>query len=162
MGTCRNAVNGLLAGAAGSAILDTVTYADMLLRGRAPSSLPEHVVAKLAALAGYEVFARPDESLGAETKNRRAALAALIGYLDGFGSGVALGLIRPLVPRLPRVVVASFLAALTLVVSEGTATALGQTDPREWSPGDWLSDIVPRFAYGWAACLAFDRMNGDR
>lgn len=50
---------------------------------------------------------------------------------------------------------------LWLLVSDGTATALEQTNPRKWPLDAWISDIIPRCAYGWVACIAYDRITAN-
>jgi hypothetical protein len=30
--------------------------------------------------------------------------------------------------------------------------------PREWTPSDWASDVIPHLAYGAATALALDRV----
>jgi len=39
--------------------------------------------------------------------------------------------------------------------------ALGVTDPRRWDAADWLSDLVPHLAYGFAAAFVY-RALGSR
>jgi hypothetical protein len=50
------------------------------------------------------------------------------------------------------------LAAFTLFLSEGPATAMGKTDPRAWGLSGWISDIVPRTLYGCVTCLVYDAL----
>ena len=49
----------------------------------------------------------------------------------------------------PRPVV-GVVAATTVAMLAGNApmTLLGVTDPRRWTAGDWLADLVPHAAYG--------------
>jgi len=59
---------------------------------------------------------------------------------------------------LPWPLAGALLGAATLVVSEGSATALGATDWATWSTSDWIADIVPRTLYGLTVagvCEAF-------
>ncbi len=137
---------GLLAGAAGTAALDMVSYADMLGRGRAASDLPATVVAKLADRIGLVSLATgADET----TRNRRSAIGSLLGYGVGIGAGVAYAAVRPSVRAwLPWPIAGAILGAATLVASEGSATALGATDWRTWTATEWIADVVPRTAYG--------------
>jgi hypothetical protein len=46
----RNALKGLLAGAAGTVALDIATYADMALRGRSSSNAPAKMVSTIASM----------------------------------------------------------------------------------------------------------------
>ncbi|MDQ2679509.1 MAG: hypothetical protein M3Y21_00575 [Candidatus Eremiobacteraeota bacterium] len=149
---------GALAGAAGTAALNTTAYIDMAVRGRQPSELPEKVVRKLAEMAGLSMLSKPPEQLNDHEKHQRAGVAALIGYVDGIGAGMFFGLLRPSMRGIPPVLCGILLGAFTMALSEGTAAALGQTNPAEWPPDAWVSDIVPRCIYGWVACAAFDAM----
>jgi hypothetical protein len=139
----RHVIGGMLAGAAGTAVLDATTYADMLLRGRPPSNVPQKVA--------QQFVPNIDE-------NRRMGLAALIGYADGFSVGALYGAVRPSIRNVPWFWAGLGLAALTLVLSEGTATAMKQTDPREWGVSGWIADIVPRCLYGWVTATTYDRL----
>jgi hypothetical protein len=48
-----------------------------------------------------------------------------------------------------------------MVLSEGTATAMRQTDPREWGTSGWIADLIPRAFYGCVTCLVYDALTGD-
>jgi hypothetical protein len=151
---------GKLAGLAGTASLDAVTYLDMAIRGRPPSELPDKMVRKLAELGGFEEFAKPLEELDDKARQQRAGIAALLGYADGAGSGVLFGLVRPYIRGVPVFWAGIGLAGLTMLLSEGLAAKLGQTDPSTWPASAWLEDIVPRCVYGWATCYVYDRLAG--
>lgn len=140
------AAAGVIAGAAGTAVLNAATYADMALRNRPPSELPPEMV---DAFADRLHLPRPAE-------NRRSGLGALLGYADGFGAGALFGLIRPSVRSVPWFAAAMALGAFTMIASEGTATAMRRTDPRTWGASGWIADIVPRLFYGAVTCLVFD------
>ncbi len=142
-------LKGLLAGAAGTIALEIVSYGDMLLRGRPASELPATVVQKIATRMGASEFAHADD---AATKARRSAVGALLGYGVGLGAGVGYALMRPNVERwLPWPIGGAMLGAVTLIASEGSATALGATDWSTWSTAEWIADIVPRTLYGLTA-----------
>ncbi|MEV5704159.1 hypothetical protein [Actinoallomurus sp. NPDC052274] len=130
---------GALAGAAGTAALNAVTYADMALRGRPGSQVPEQMVEKTIERAGVSLG--EDET----ADNRRQAIGALLGFGVGIGVGVAYGLIRSRGRTLPD---ALALGAAASVAGEGPAVALGLTDPRTWGAAGWISDVVPHLAYG--------------
>jgi CDGSH-type Zn-finger protein len=146
---------GVLAGAAGVTALNAVTYLDMVLRGRPASRVPERLVDIAAGRAGLELGA------GDTASNRRQGLAALLGYGVGLGVGSAYALAgaRILGRRATASVV---LAVAASIAGGGPATALGLTDPRTWSSGDWLSDIAPHLAYGIVTVAAYDRMTRHR
>jgi hypothetical protein len=153
-----HAVLGALAGAAGTAALDAVTYADMALRGRPPSELPDNMARKLAELIGCDEFAKPADRLSDRVKQQRAGIAALLGYADGFGTGAIVGLVRPALRDVPLFWAGIGAGVLGMVMSEGVATVLGQTDPSKWPLSSWVEDIVPHCVYGWVTCIVFDAM----
>ena len=147
----RNIIHGAASGAAGTAALNALTYVDMAVRDRAPSDLPARMADVLAKKAGIEL----------QSKNRRDAFGALLGYADGFFAGALLGLVRPALPRVSPAAVAVGLTAFTMLLSEGTATRFGQTDPAQWSAADWTTDIAFRMAYGLVACAVFDSIAAE-
>ena len=139
------ALRGAAAGAAGTTVLNTVTYLDMVLRGRGVSSTPEKTVEVLADKAHVPI---PGE--GETRDNRVAGLGPLTGIAAGVGVGVLAGLGRAAGFR-PRPLVGGLVATLAaLVGTNGPMTVLGITDPRTWSTVDWVSDVVPHLAYGLA------------
>jgi hypothetical protein len=144
-------LRGAAAGAAGTTALNAVTYVDMAVRGRAPSSTPERTVEKLAEKARLPI---PGE--GEKRVNRVQALGALTGLVAGIGVGGLLGLARASGFR-----AGTLLTTLTvLVATNGPMTTLGITDPRTWSRTDWISDLVPHLAYSAVVTTtmdAFDR-----
>ncbi|MFG2077961.1 hypothetical protein [Nonomuraea maritima] len=149
----RTIVKGLIAGAAGTSALNVASYLDMVVRGRAASSTPEQAVDRLARRADVNL------GEGEQAENRKQALGALLGY--GTGAGAALGyalLTARRRPPWPVGVVA--LTALAMLGSNGPLTALGVTDPREWSPSSWVSDVIPHLAYGITAYAAYAVMDG--
>lgn len=158
----RSLVNGAVAGAAGTAVLNATTYADMALRGRPPSDMPQKMVKEFARRAGATAFAKPDGELPEDVRNRETALGALLGYADGLGSGALFGLARPAMRGISWFWAGIALGAFTGLLSEGIATAMGQTDPRKWGAAGWTADIVPRCFYGWVTCLAFDELTKDQ
>lgn len=129
---------GLLAGAAGTALLTAATYADMALTGRAASRVPQETVAALLRRAGRPV---PDEA-------RLTALGALAGVATGLGVGVAASVLRTAGVRLPSVVGAPAIGALAMAATDASTAALGVSDPRSWTAADWTRDAVPHLAYG--------------
>jgi len=145
----------LLAGAAGIVVLDGVTYFDELVRARPPSELPMTVVQKLAQNLGISALASDE---GDAPKNRRSGAGPLTGYAVGLGAAVVHGMIRPATRWLPWPIAGILLGGATLVASEGTATALGATDWRTWTPAEWLSDIIPRTLYGLTVAYVCDRL----
>lgn len=146
-------VRGALAGAAGTTALNAVTYLDMAGRGRPSSSLPEEAVDRLSQQAG-----RPVPGAGEERENRLQGLGALSGIAAGIGIGVAAGLFRPVLRRLPAVLGGTLLGAAAMAATDVPMTQLGLTDPARWSPADWAGDAVPHLAYGLVTHAALRRL----
>lgn len=160
MNLAYRAVLGAAAGAAATAVLNATTYADMAIRGRAPSSLPDAMAAEFAKRAGIERLAKPREQLDERASHQRTGLGALLGYADGFAAGAAFGIVRPAAREVSWFWAGIGLAVATMALSEGTATVMGKTNPATWPLSSWLEDIVPRCLYGWIACATFDRLAG--
>ncbi|MDQ1664638.1 MAG: hypothetical protein QOH75_669, partial [Actinomycetota bacterium] len=57
--------------------------------------------------------------------------------------------------RPPVLVGGMITAAAAMVGSNGPMAALGVTDPRTWSAGDWVADVVPHLAYGLVTALTY-------
>jgi hypothetical protein len=149
------ALRGAAAGAAGTTVLNVVTYLDMTVRGRGASSTPEQTVEKLAEKAHVQI---PGE--GDPRANRVQALGALTGLVAGVGVGVLVGLARAAGFRSSPPVGTALITAGVLVATNGPMTSLRITDPRTWSATDWVSDVVPHLAYAAAVKTtmdAFDR-----
>jgi hypothetical protein len=138
----RRAFAGAAAGAAGTTVLNAVTYLDMAVRGRPASSTPEDTIERLAEAVGVDI---PGD--GEVRQNRLSGLGALTGLLTGVGIGVLGGLVATKL-RLPMPVLAVLIGAAAMAGSNTSMTALGVTDPRTWDATSWVSDVVPHVAYG--------------
>jgi hypothetical protein len=148
----KGAAAGAAAGAAGTSALNAVTYVDMTIRGRPSSETPAQVVERLADRANVEVPG-DDDGRG----NRLSGLGALSGIGTGVAVGTAYGVARALGWRPPWLAGAVIVAMAALVGADGPIAVLGVSDPRSWSPSDWVSDAVPHAAYGMvtaATCAA--------
>lgn len=146
----QSLVAGTLAGATATMALNLVTYLDMAARGRAPSSVPATVVAKLAERLGIETV--DSES----ARNRRSAIGSLLGFANGLGVGAAYGLLRLGLPRAPVAVATVGLGVAAMALSDVPAARLDATDPLSWSAIDWMADLLPHLAFGATLALAYD------
>ena len=144
---------GLLAGAAGTLALDTYTYGDIFATARPASDLPATTVRKIAERTHLEPLLGDD----GPPPNRRTGAGALLGYGVGLGAGVVYAAVRPALRALPWPLAGALLGLSTLLVSEGSATALGATDWRTWTPSQWAADIVPRTLYGVTVAYVIER-----
>jgi len=145
---------GLAAGAVGTTVLNAVTYADMAVRGRDASTVPEAVVDALADRLGRSVGGSRREAA-----NRRTALGALSGAVAGLGVGATLGLLRRAGLRLPAGVGGVVTGAAAMAATDLPAAALGVTDLREWTAQDWVGDALPHLAYGLTAHWTLRRLD---
>ena len=149
--SAAHAMYGLAAGMAGTAVLNATTYADMAVRNRPPSHLPDEVVQEFANMAG----------IGRLDEHRREGLGMLMGYADGFSTGVLFGILRPHMRAVPWYAMAAGMTIFTMALSEGTATALGKTNPATWGASKWIAGLIPRFLYGCATCLVYDLLTPE-
>ncbi|MEO7262708.1 MAG: hypothetical protein ABI047_15845 [Jatrophihabitantaceae bacterium] len=131
------------AGAAGTTILNTVTYLDMAIRGRPASSTPQDSIEQLSARTHLRI---PGD--GDTRDNRVAGLGPLLGVAAGVGVGALLGLAQAAGWRPGLGASTAAAAAGALIAGNGPMTVLGVTDPRSWSAADWTADAVPHLAYG--------------
>ncbi|MBA5224137.1 MULTISPECIES: hypothetical protein [Streptomyces] len=134
---------GCAAGAAGTTALNAVTYADMALRGRPTSSVPEDVVDRITAHTGH-----PVPGTGDLRENRLTGLGALSGIAVGVAAGAAVALVHRAGVRVPLWLGGPVTGALAMAASDLPIARTGVSDPRTWSAKDWLSDIVPHVVYG--------------
>lgn len=146
----NNVVKGLIAGAAGATALNAMTYLDMAVRARPASSSGEDSVQRMADLAHVDV------GDGEEGENRKAGLGPLFGYATSIAVAVAFSAARG--PRLPVAASAAVLTASAMAASSGPMTALKVTDPRQWKPADWVSDLIPHAVFGWVTAVTLDRL----
>ena len=143
MGIGKGLLAGAGAGAAGTTVLNAVTYLDMALRGRPASSAPETAVQTIAGKLGLSV---PGDSDTRE--NRTSGLGALLGIATGVGVGTALGVARAAGWRPPLGRSAVIVGLAAMLGSDTPMVLLGISDARTWSAADWLSDLAPHLAFG--------------
>lgn len=152
----RRAFHGLIAGAAGSATLNIITYLDMLGRARPSSSVPADTAQAIAETAGVELSADDESS----TQARRTAAGSLMGYGAGLGVGTLYGVVEDAVPDLPLPIAGAMLGAAAMLASDVPATVTGSTDPGDWTPQSWMADIVPHLGYGLATVAVYRTLRG--
>lgn len=156
MGLMRYAGWGALAGAAGTTALNAATYLDMAGRGRPASSTPENTVEVLAGKVGVDVPGDEDTR-----QNRLSGLGAVMGTATGVGIGAAFGVLRYAGLRLPAPLAVIAAGAAAMAASDGSMTALGVTDPRQWDTTSWLSDALPHLAYGAVTVATLNGLDRD-
>jgi hypothetical protein len=150
-------LRGAAAGAAATTALNAATYLDMAVRGRGASSTPEQSVEGLLDRAGVDLPGNEDARA-----NRVSALGSLLGLVTGTAVGAAYGAATSLVGRPGPVSATALGSVAAMLAGNGPMVLLGITDPRSWSAGDWLSDLLPHAAYGAVLAAAFEAATGDR
>jgi hypothetical protein len=145
----RRLIAGAAAGAVGATLLNVVTYLDMLVRGRPPSSVPQEDVERIEDVASIPV---PD-SVPQKRKraHRESAAGALMGYVVGVGVGALTGAFWPILRGLPLPVAGGLVGGSAMASSDVPSFALGTSDPRTWQATSWAADILPHIAYGIAS-----------
>jgi len=149
----HDVIRGVASGALGTVALNITTYLDMAIRGRATSPVPGQDVETLARLAGVDLSGGGSEQTA---DNRKEGIGALLGYLTGCSIGAVYGLVRPQAPHVPVPVAALAVGLGAMAATDGVTTLMGNSDPRDWSAGEWAMDIVPHIAYGAATAAAFE------
>ncbi|MBE1536409.1 hypothetical protein [Actinomadura algeriensis] len=142
----RGFLRGVAAGAAGTTALNATTQADMAVRARPASRVPDAVMSELADRTGTTV-AGGDGERG----DRLEGAGALGGTLTGLAVGGLAGALRATGVRLPAAIGGPLLGAAAMAAADLPAARLAITDPRHWTPADWASDAIPHLAYGVAA-----------
>lgn len=152
----RRLLAGAAAGAAGTTALNALTYADMAWRARPASETPQQSVEKIAAQLDTTI---PGE--GQTRENRLAGLGALSGIVTGVAVGAAYGVLDVAHVR-PGIGKGALLAAtMAFLGANVPMVLLGLTDPRTWSPQDWISDVVPHLGYGLVVAATFRAASPD-
>ncbi len=154
----REALIGAAAGAVGTVALNATTFGDMVVRGRPASSVPAQVAGQLVDKMGIDLSAEDEEQDGPTAQNRQSGLGALQGYVVGLGLGAAYGLVRPRLGDVSVPRAGGGLCLAAMVGSDGPATALGVTDPRQYDLNSWVSDIIPHLAYGLMTATTYEAL----
>jgi len=141
---------GLVAGAAGTLLLNATTYVDMALTGRDVDNGPGEAVRRTARRVGLR--APGDDP-------RLQAYGELGGMAVGLGLGAVAGLLSSAGFR-PRTPVGTLaLGGLALAASDASLLATGVTHPRDWRTADVVRQVVPHLAYGLGTCWALAAMS---
>ena len=126
----RNALKGLLAGAAGTVALDIASYADMALRGRSSSNAPAKMVSTIASMVHLPLSSQGVGAQDQTAQNRASGLGALLGYINGLGTGVVYGLLRSQSDELPLSLAGTLVGLAAMAASDVPLVMLKVTDPK--------------------------------
>lgn len=152
--TARQLLWGAAAGAVGTAVLNAVTYGDMLVRGRPASTVPAKAAGILADRLGIDALRTENDDQAAD--NRRSATGALLGYATGIGVGVGYAVVRSRVGGTSTLGAGLLLGLSAMAAGDGPIVATGASDPTTWSAADWIADLVPHLAYGLTVAFTFE------
>jgi hypothetical protein len=150
---------GAVAGTIGTAALQATTHLDIAVTGRPPSPVPAVSVRTLSERFGLDLGGRARHAERVRS-DRAASLGELLGAVSGAVVGGAYGLVRSRwqVRTAPATLL---LAAGAMALANTGAVRLGGTDPRGWTPVDWVRDVVPHLVYGWATAVTFDALDAS-
>jgi len=144
----REILKGTIAGAVGTVALNISTYADMAIRGRPSSSAPTNLVSTLARFVGLAPTTQDGGTQDQTAQHRESGLGALLGYVNGLGTGIAYGLLREQFDEV-SLPLASIGAGLTaMAASDVPLIALRVSNPKTWGVSGWLADLIPHLIYG--------------
>lgn len=156
----RDTLVGVVAGAVGTVALNVSTYTDMAMRGRSSSNAPAKMIARVADMTGLPLSSQgvSANEQNQTAKNRESGLGALLGYVNGLGTGMVYGLIRSQRDdvSLPLAALAVGLAAMA--TSDVPLTILGVSNPKKWGVSGWLEDFIPHLIYGLATVGTYEAL----
>ena len=155
----RDVLKGLLAGAAGTVALNIATYADMALRGRSSSNGPSKMMSIIASMVHLPLSS---QEVGAEdqtAQNRESGLGALLGYINGLGTGVVYSLLRPQRDEVPLPLASTLVGLAAMAASDVPLVMLKVSDPKTWGVSGWLSDLIPHLIYGFVTVGAYEALS---
>lgn len=158
----RKVLIGTMAGALGTVALNVSTYVDMAIRGRSASSAPSHMVRVLADKAHLPLSSQGVGANDQTAQNRESGLGALLGYVNGLGTGALYGLLRSQLDEevsLPLAAAGIGLAAMS--ASDVPLVTLGVSNPKTWGFSGWAADIIPHLIYGLVTALAYDALANE-
>ncbi len=89
-------------------------------------------------------------------QNRESGLGALLGYVNGLGTGVLYGLIRSRFDSIPAPLAAPLVSLTAMAASDIPLVSLHVTNPKTWGLSGWLSDAIPHLIYGIVTVATYE------
>jgi hypothetical protein len=154
----REILKGMVAGAVGTVALNVATYADMAIRGRPSSSAPAQMVSTLARFVGLAPAAQDGGTQDQTAQNRESGLGALLGYVNGLGTGLAYGLLRAQLDEVPIPVASIGVGLTAMAASDVPLIALRVSNPKIWGVSGWLADVIPHLIYGLVTVTTYEAL----
>lgn len=139
--------------------LDLATYADMAIRGRSSSNGPSRMVATVARKLHLPLSTQGTGVEDQAAQNRESGLGALLGYVNGLGTGLAYGLLRSQLDDVSLPVAGAVVGLAAMAASDVPLVALKVSNPKTWGFSGWLSDLVPHLIYGLVTVATFEALS---
>ena len=152
-------LRGMVAGAMGTVALNIATYADMSARGRSSSSAPSKMIDKVAKQIRLPLSPQGVGAQDETAQNRESGLGALLGYVNGLGTGVIYGLVRSQFDEIPAPLAATLVGLTAMVASDVPLVTMQLTNPKTWGLSGWLSDAIPHLIYGIVTVATFEAIS---
>lgn len=149
-------LRGVVAGAVGTVALNLATYADMAIRGRSSSSAPSQMVDKVTKQIHLPLSPQGVGAQDETTQNRESGLGALLGIVNGLGTGVIYGLVRSQFDEIPALLAAPLVGLTAMAASDVPLVSLRVTNPKTWGLAGWLSDAIPHLIYGIVTVATYE------
>ena len=153
------ALRGIIAGATGTVALNTSTYIDMAMRGRSSSSAPSKLIDKVSQKIHLPLSSQSSGSLAQTAQNRESGLGALLGYINGLGTGVIYGILRSQTDKIPVPLAAPIVGLTAMAASDVPLVALRVSNPQTWGISGWLADTIPHLIYGIVTVATYEALS---
>ena len=152
-------LRGIIAGATGTVALDITTYLDMAIRGRSSSNAPSQMVDIVANKIHLPLSTQGISSKDQSAQNRESGLGALLGYVNGLGTGVIYGILRSRFDEIPAPLAAPLVGLTAMVASDVPIVALRVGNPKTWGISSWLADTIPHLLYGIVTVATYEALS---
>ena len=152
-------LRGIIAGAVGTVALNVATYADMAIRGRSSSSAPSKMIDKVTKQVHIPLSPQGVGAQDETAQNRESGLGALLGFVNGLGTGVLYGMVRSQFDEVPVALAAPLVGLTAMAASDVPLVSLRVTNPKQWGISGWLSDTIPHLIYGIVTVAAYEAIS---
>jgi hypothetical protein len=152
----NSALRGIIAGATGTVALDTSTYIDMAVRGRSSSNAPSKMVDTVAKKIHLPLSDQGEGSKDQTAQNRESGLGALLGYVNGLGTGLIYGMLKSQFDEIPAPLAVPLVGLTAMAASDVPMVALRVSNPKTWGIAGWLSDSIPHLIYSVVTVATYE------
>ena len=108
--------------------------------------------------AGFSLSSQGGDAQGQTAQNRESGLGALLGYVNGLGTGVAYGLLRSQLDEVPIPLAALGVGLTALAASDVPLIALRVSNPKTWGVSSWIADAIPHLIYGLVTVITYETL----